>query len=206
MLKGLPKGRGSYSLKATCTSSILHSLHASRWKSCKTGQQKSANSWATAEMTILTQQFMARFTKYLTTIYQNPDNAIVTIDLQRTTNLPNRLTKGARLFLGMIHLQNCKIVWDSARKLACGIPKRSFSMLQVTIVSRSYDKLTINRKIFCKLGPRFQRPPCNWVFDMKQNVTRITSLSTVAKNRKTVSSRVSAFDRWPNRKTWLVTK
>jgi len=52
-----------------------------------------------------------RFTKYLTTILRlSYDNAIVTIDLRRMTNLPNRLTKGARLFLGMIHVQNCKIV------------------------------------------------------------------------------------------------
>ena len=29
----------------------------------------------------------------------------LTINLWRTTNLPNHLTKGARLFLGMIHLQ-----------------------------------------------------------------------------------------------------
>jgi len=41
---------------------------------------------------------------------QSYDNAIVTIDLRQTTNLPNRLTKGERLFLCMIHLQNCKIV------------------------------------------------------------------------------------------------
>jgi len=34
------------------------------------------------------------------------DNAKVTIDLQRTKHP----TKGARLFLGMIHLQSCKIV------------------------------------------------------------------------------------------------
>jgi len=53
----------------------------------------------------------ARFTKYLTTILRlSYDNAIVTIDLRRTSNLPNRLTKGAGLFLGMIHLQNGKIV------------------------------------------------------------------------------------------------
>jgi len=53
----------------------------------------------------------ARFTKYLTTILRlSYDNAVVTIDLRRTTNLPNRLTKGARLFLGMVHLQTCKIV------------------------------------------------------------------------------------------------
>jgi len=41
---------------------------------------------------------------------QSYDNAKVTIDLRRTTNLPNRLTNGERLLLGMIHLQNCKIV------------------------------------------------------------------------------------------------
>ena len=35
-------------------------------------------------------------------------------------------TKGARLFLGTIHLQSCKIVRDSVRKLAYGIPKRNF--------------------------------------------------------------------------------
>ena len=40
----------------------------------------------------------ARFTKYLTTILRlSYDNAIVTIDSRRTTNLPNRLTKGAKL-------------------------------------------------------------------------------------------------------------
>ena len=51
----------------------------------------------------------ARFIKYLTTILRLPyDNAIVTIDLRQTTNLPNRLTEGERLFLGMIHLQNRK--------------------------------------------------------------------------------------------------
>jgi len=70
----------------------------------------------------------ARFTKYLTTILRlSYDNAKVAIDLRRTTNLPNRLTNVERLFLGMIHLQNCKIVRDSVRKLAYDIPKRSFS-------------------------------------------------------------------------------
>ena len=49
--------------------------------------------------------------------------------------------EGARLFLGTIHMQNRKIVWDSVRKLAYDIPERNFSMLLVTIVSRSYDKL-----------------------------------------------------------------
>jgi len=28
---------------------------------------------------------------------------------------------------GTIHLQSCKIVWDSVRKLAYDIPKRNFS-------------------------------------------------------------------------------
>jgi len=36
-------------------------------------------------------------------------------------------TKGVRLFLGTIHLQSCKIVWDSIRKLAYDIPKINFS-------------------------------------------------------------------------------
>jgi len=36
-------------------------------------------------------------------------------------------TKGARLFLSTIHLQSCKIVWNSVRKLAYDIPKRNFS-------------------------------------------------------------------------------
>jgi len=40
-------------------------------------------------------------------------------------------------------MQNCKIVWDSVRELAYDIPIRNFSMLYVTIVSRSYDKLKI---------------------------------------------------------------
>jgi len=58
---------------------------------------------------------------------QSYDNAIVTNDLRRTTNLPNCLTKRARLFLGTIHLQNCKIARDSVRKLAYDMPIRSFS-------------------------------------------------------------------------------
>jgi len=35
--------------------------------------------------------------------------------------------KGRKAFLGTIHLQSCKIVWDSVRKLAYDIPKRNFS-------------------------------------------------------------------------------
>jgi len=37
-------------------------------------------------------------------------NAKVTIDLRRTSNLQKHPTKGARFFLGTIHLQTCKIV------------------------------------------------------------------------------------------------
>jgi len=36
-------------------------------------------------------------------------------------------TKGARLFLGTIHLQSCKIIQDSVRELAYDIPERNFS-------------------------------------------------------------------------------
>ena len=35
--------------------------------------------------------------------------------------------EGRKAFLGMIHLQSCKIVWDSVRKLAYDIPKRNVS-------------------------------------------------------------------------------
>ena len=58
-----------------------------------------------------------------------------------------------KLFMGKIHVQNCSIVGGSVRKLACDVPERNFSTFSVTIVSRSYDKRTINRKIFCKSGP-----------------------------------------------------
>jgi len=51
--------------------------------------------------------------QYLTTILRlSCDNAKVTIDLRRTTILPNRLTNGERLFLGMVHLQNRKRSYD----------------------------------------------------------------------------------------------
>jgi len=86
----------------------------------------------------------ARFTKYLMTILRlSYDNTKVTIDLLRTSNLQKHPTKGARFFLGTIHLQTCKIVLDSVRKLAYDIPKKFFSTFYVTIVSQSYDKLTI---------------------------------------------------------------
>jgi len=48
-----------------------------------------------------------------------------------------------KLFIGNIHVQNRNIVGDCVRKLAYDIPTRNFSTFQVTIVSRSYDKLTI---------------------------------------------------------------
>ena len=50
-----------------------------------------------------------------------------------------------KLFTGKIHVQNRNIVGDSARKLAYDrpIPERNFGTFLVTIVSRSYDKLTI---------------------------------------------------------------
>ena len=70
----------------------------------------------------------ARFTKYLTTIIRlSYDNAKVTIDLRRTSNLQKHATQDARLFLGTIHLQTCKIVLDSVRKLTYNIPKRNIS-------------------------------------------------------------------------------
>jgi len=70
----------------------------------------------------------ARFTKYLTTILRlSYDNAKVTIDLRRSSNLQKHPTKNARFFLGTIHLQSSKIVRDSVRKLAYDIPKRNFS-------------------------------------------------------------------------------
>jgi len=48
-----------------------------------------------------------------------------------------------KLFIGKIHVQNRDIVGDSVRKLAYDIPERNFSTFQVTILSQSYDKLTI---------------------------------------------------------------
>ena len=39
------------------------------------------------------------------------------------------------------------------RKLAYDVPKRNLSPSLVTVVRRSCDDLTINRKIFCKSGP-----------------------------------------------------
>ena len=55
------------------------------------------------------------------------DNVKVTIDLRQMLNLQKHPTNGARSFLGTIHLQTCKFVQDSVRKLAYDIPKRNFS-------------------------------------------------------------------------------
>ena len=86
----------------------------------------------------------ARFTKYLMTILRlSYDNAEVTIDLRRTSNLPNILRRTQCFFLGTIQLQYRKIVGDTVRILAYDIPTRNLSTLQVTVVRRSYDKLRI---------------------------------------------------------------
>jgi len=57
------------------------------------------------------------------------DNAIVTIDLRRMSNLPKNLSKNARLFLDTIYLQNRKIVGDNVSILACDIPNRNLGTL-----------------------------------------------------------------------------
>jgi len=100
----LPPSRSSTSRETLELSSIAGSAHVASL--CRSG---------------------ARFTKYLTTILRlSYDNAKVTIDIRRTSNLRKHPTKGARLFLGTIHLQTCKIVLDSVYKLAYDIPKRNF--------------------------------------------------------------------------------
>ena len=48
-----------------------------------------------------------------------------------------------KLIMGKIHVQNRNIVGDSVRKLAFDVPERNFSTFEITVVSRSYDKLTI---------------------------------------------------------------
>jgi len=56
------------------------------------------------------------------------------------------------------HLQSCKIAFP--RESAYDIPERNLCTSFVTVVSRSYDKLMINRKIFCKSGPRILWATC----------------------------------------------
>jgi len=48
-----------------------------------------------------------------------------------------------KLFVGKIHVRNRNIIGQSVRKLSYDIRERNFSMFKVTVVSRSYDKLTI---------------------------------------------------------------
>ena len=70
----------------------------------------------------------ARFTKNLRTILQvSYNNAKVTINLRRTSNLQKHLTMNGKLFIGKIHLPNRNIVEDSVRKLAHDIPERNFN-------------------------------------------------------------------------------
>ena len=57
--------------------------------------------------------------------------------------ISKHVTMNGKLFIGKIHVQNRNIVGYCVRKLAYDIPERNFSTFQVTIVSRSYDKLTI---------------------------------------------------------------
>ena len=45
---------------------------------------------------------------------------------RRNSKIYKHLTKDARLFLGMIHSQNCKVVWNSVCKLAYDIPESNF--------------------------------------------------------------------------------
>jgi len=63
-----------------------------------------------------------------------------------------------RYDLGTTHLQSCKIVFP--RESAYDIPERNLCTSFVTVVSRSYDKLMINRKIFCKSGPTILWATC----------------------------------------------
>jgi len=62
------------------------------------------------------------------------------------------------LFMGKIHVQNRNIVRDSVRKLAYGIPEGKFQHVLIhyrkSILRQTYDNRMINRKIFCKSGPR----------------------------------------------------
>ena len=73
----------------------------------------------------------------------------VTIDLRWMSKIYRTSYKSCKaFFLGAIHLQNRKIIWDSDRILAYDILQRNLSMSQVTIVSRSYDKLFLRHAVF----------------------------------------------------------
>jgi len=80
----------------------------------------------------------ARFTKYLTTVLRlSYDNAKVTINLRRTSNLSKHLTMNRKLLIGNIRMQNRNIVGDSVREFAYDIPERNFSTSRCR-VSRSF--------------------------------------------------------------------
>ena len=78
----------------------------------------------------------------MTVLRLSHDNAEVTIDLGRTSNLPNILRK-TRGGLCTIYLQNRKIVGDSVCEVVNDIPMRNLNPLPVTVVNRSYDQLQI---------------------------------------------------------------
>ena len=104
------------------SSSVETILSANSWRTMSAMRSRSSlrfsNNWTPA----------ARFTKHLTTVLRlSYDNVKVTIDLRRTSNLQNILRRAQGFFKGTIHLQSCKIVWGSVRKLAYDIPKRNFS-------------------------------------------------------------------------------
>ena len=48
-----------------------------------------------------------------------------------------------KLFIGKIHVQNRNSVGDGVRELSYDMSERNFNTFYVTIVSRSYDKLTM---------------------------------------------------------------
>ena len=54
------------------------------------------------------------------------------------------------------------MVGGSVRKSAYDIPERNFSTFEVTIVSRSYDKLTIIVRYFVNRAPGFDLPRHTW--------------------------------------------
>ena len=81
-----------------------------------------------------------RVTEYLTIILQSCRSYS---RLMTDVVFAKRVAKGARLFLGTVHWQNHKIIWDSVRVLTYDIPKRCLSTLYFKIVSGPYDKLKI---------------------------------------------------------------
>ena len=95
----------------------------------------------------------ASFTKYPTRFLRLfYDNAKVTIDLRRTSNLQNIIRKVQGFSWVQFTCRDRKIVRDCVRQLAGDIPKRNLITPKVTVVSRPYDKLLTDRTIFCN-GP-----------------------------------------------------